>query len=457
MRNRGAANAREYRAPEDTLLYRVTPHLTKHPFFTFSSNEANLWSWLRAFKAQPSVDGFFLCLVLGLLAFGLVMMFSAGYVDAQTHEGNAYAYILPQAKNALLGLVVMFIISNINPKVFRDFAYIALAVSVVLLVVVLFYHTNLGENREQIARFIAIGGISFQPSEVAKLGLIMFCAADMAARRDIIMGRLTPPSPLPAYGMARLKTKAKNLARGAWESCSSVGVYAVVIGGVSGLVFLEKHLSGTILLLVIGLVMMWLGGVKWYWFLVPIGAIVLFAVAYWVGVGFVRKLFDDYMLERIVAWLDKDYDPLGKRWQVNQSLYAIGSGGLKGLGFGQSQQKHLYVSEPHNDFIFAIICEELGYLGAIAIMLLFVLLVRQGFVIAQRQRGEGKHFNSLLCMGICFQVGLQTALNIAVVTDTIPNTGIGLPFFSYGGTSLIILLAEMGIVLSCSRYMRKKR
>lgn len=439
------------------LARRVLPHPTEHPFFTFTKTEQGFGGYIKAIRDQQGVDGFFLVLVLGLLAFGLVMMFSAGYVDAQAHEGNAYAYILPQVKNAVLGLAVMFVVSNIHPRVFRDFAYIALLVSLILLVIVLFYHTNLGAGREDIARFIGFGGFSFQPSEIAKLGLIMFCAADMEARKDKILRKITPGRPIPRWGWARTKAKAKNHLRCAWEALSAVGVYAVVIGGMCGLVYFENHLSGMILLLLLGVVMMWLGGVKWCWFLLPIALIALVILAYKAGFEPVQKIFANYMQERITAWLDKDYDPQGARWQVNQSLYAIGSGGLFGLGFGQSQQKHLYVSEPHNDFIFSIICEELGYIGAVVILLLFVFLVRQGFVVAQRQRGDSRRFNGLLCMGICFQVGLQAALNIAVVTDTIPNTGIGLPFFSYGGTSLVILLAEMGMVLSCSRYMRKKR
>jgi cell division protein FtsW len=449
--------ARQSMPREDGLLRRVLPHPTEHPFFTFKKTKPGFGGLVKAIRAQQGVDTFFLILVLGLLAFGLVMMFSAGYVDAQAHEGNAYAYIIPQAKNALLGLAVMFVISNIHPSVFRDWAYAALGTSFVLLVVVLFYHTNLGAGREDIARFIGFGSFTFQPSEIAKLGLIMFCAADMEARKGKIMSKITLGGPFPRWGWARTKAKARDFIRRAWEALSAIGVYAVVIGGICGLVYKENHLSGTILLLLLGAVMMWLGGVKWYWFLIPVAGIALLILAYFAGVGFIQKIFANYMQERVTAWLDKNYDPLGARWQVNQSLYAIGSGGLFGLGFGRSQQKHLYVSEPHNDFIFSIICEELGYIGAVIILLLFVFLLRQGFIVAQRQRGDARRFNGLLCMGICFQVGLQAALNIAVVTDTIPNTGIGLPFFSYGGTSLVILLAEMGMVLSCSRFMRKKR
>jgi cell division protein FtsW len=160
-----------------------------------------------------------------------------------------------------------------------------------------------------------------------------------------------------------------------------------------------------------------------------------------------------YAGERITAWLDKDYDPLGARWQTNNSLYAIGSGGLLGTGLGQSKQKHLYVSEPQNDFIFSIVCEELGFVGAVAIIVLFALLIYRGIKIGMNAKDR---FGALLAMGIVFQVGLQVALNIGVVSDFLPNTGISLPFFSAGGTSLVILLGEMGMVLSISRSARKK-
>ncbi|MDR0884356.1 MAG: FtsW/RodA/SpoVE family cell cycle protein [Oscillospiraceae bacterium] len=423
------------------ILKRIVPHLSEYRLWTFDYKRGTgLTGLVQAIRAQKSVDGFFLCMVLVLLAAGLVMMFSAGYVDAQEHLGNAYAYIKPQATYALLGLVIMAVVSNVNPKVFRGFAYIAVAVSFVLLVVVLVYHTNLGAGREDIARYIPIFGGTFQPSEIAKLGLILFCAASMEARRAEIYGNT-----------GRVKKRVSW-----WRGLLAIAPYVVVVGGMSGLVFLEHHLSGTILIAFLGMVMMWLGGVKWYWFMIPIGAVAAFYLLYKAGFSPVVKIFQSYMLERVKAWQDKSYDPLGARWQVNQSLYAIGSGGFWGSGFGQSKQKHLYVSEPHNDFIFSILCEEFGYIGAIITMLLFALLVKQGFTIASRQNSSDKRFNSLLCMGICFQVGMQAALNIAVVTDTIPNTGIGLPFFSYGGTSLVILLAEMGMVLSCSRTTRRR-
>ena len=197
----------------------------------------------------------------------------------------------------------------------------------------------------------------------------------------------------------------------------------------------------------IGMVMTFLGGANYKWYVPIIIVGVIGVIVLITNPDILKK----YAGERIVAWLDKDYDPDGARWQTNQSLYAIGSGGLFGLGLGNSRQKHLYMPEPQNDFVFSIVCEELGFIRVVFIILLFVLLVWRGFVIAMRAKDT---FSSLLVMGIVFHVGLQTALNIAVVSDLIPNTGIGLPFFSYGGTSLVILLMEMGMVLGVSRYSK---
>ena len=213
------------------------------------------------------------------------------------------------------------------------------------------------------------------------------------------------------------------------------------------MVYLENHLSGTLLILAIGVTMMFMGEFKKHWFIIiGVAAVVLI-----VFVVTNPEILEKYAGARITAWLDKSYDPKGARWQTNNSLYAIGSGGLFGAGLGNSKQKHLFVSEPQNDFIFSIVCEELGFVGASIIILLFALLVWRGVVIGIHAKDR---FGALTAIGIVFQVGMQTALNIGVVTDTLPNTGISLPFFSYGGTSLMMLLAEMGMVLSVSRYSK---
>jgi len=189
---------------------------------------------------------------------------------------------------------------------------------------------------------------------------------------------------------------------------------------------------------------MWLSGVKKGYFVI-LAIIVGLAVTV---VILKPDILSGYQADRIIAWLDKSYDPLGSRWQTNQSLYAIASGGPFGLGLGNSRQKHMYVSEPQNDFIFAIVCEELGFVGATIIIGLFGLLIWRGFAIAKKNKDI---FGAMIVMGICLQIGLQVILNIAVVTDFFPNTGISLPFFSSGGTALVVLLAEIGLVLSVSR------
>lgn len=220
--------------------------------------------------------------------------------------------------------------------------------------------------------------------------------------------------------------------------------YTLIISVVCLLIVIENHISCTILVFLIGVGMMWLSGVKKGYF-------VFLAVFVALALVLVIKhpdILPGYAGDRIVAWLDKSYDPLDARWQTNQSLRAIASGGPFGLGLGGSRQKHMYVSEPQNDFIFAIICEELGFVGAIIIICLFAALVYRAFKIAVRAKDV---FGSMLTMGIALQVGIQVILNIAVVSDAIPNTGISLPFFSYGGTSLLLLLAEMGVILSVSR------
>lgn len=364
--------------------------------------------------ANGSIDVTFLLIVLALLITGLVMLFSAGYSYAYYKYDNSTYFIVRQGIFAILGVTAMLVISKINYNYFRYAAVIGMAVAFLLLVLVLL----LPEWKPGFKRWINLGFVTFQPSEIAKIAIVLFYA----------------------WACEKWQKQIKS----DWKYALYFGAVAIAF---AGLVYLENHVSGTILMLALSIAMLYLGGFNKWWFIVGIGVVVL-AVLFFV---MKPELLEEYAGERITAWLDKDFEPLGARWQTNQSLNAIGSGGLLGQGLGESKQKHLYVSEPQNDFIFAIVCEELGFVGAIAILVLFALLVWRGFVIAMNCRSK---FGALLSMGIVFQVGLQTILNILVVTDTIPNTGISLPFFSYGGTSLVILLAEMGIVLSVSRMSK---
>ncbi len=364
----------------------------------------------RLAPAAP-VDLPFLVLVLALVAFGLVMLFSASYAVALYRRGDPYAYIRPQLLYAALGLAAMWLASQVDYHIYHKLAWPVLGVSLVLLAAVLFMPEYNG-----CKRWLVIPGVgTLQPSEIAKFAVVLAFA-------HII-----------SLNASRMQSFA-------------VGVlpFALVLGAVAVLMLLEPHLSGTLLILGIGAVLMFVGGTALKWF-------VLAGVSAVGAVGAAVAVMPDlvpYAAARLASWLDPFADPLGDGHQTIQSLYAIGSGGATGLGLGNSRQKHLFVPEPQNDFIFSIVCEELGFVGALAVIALFVLLLLRGITLAVRAPDR---FGGLLVVGFVVQVAMQAALNIAVVTNTIPNTGISLPFFSSGGTSLMMLLGEMGVVLSVSR------
>ena len=391
------------------------------------------------FLALGGIDVFFLLLVIAILTIGLVMLFSASYTYAfYNKKGDSTYFFKRQLIFAVVGVICMLLVSKLRYDYLKILAVPGLIVSWGLLVIVLILPASFGEFH----RWINLGFFTFQPSEIAKLAIILFCAYEMDRNHKKIVGK--------SINRSKFADGVKELSGGhivVYNSFLQLLFYALVITVTAGLVYLEKHLFGTILILAIGVIMMYLGEIKRHWF-VLIAVIAAVAIIIFV---LNPQLLEKYAGARITAWLDKSYDPKGARWQTNNSLYAIGSGGLFGTGLGNSKQKHLYVSEPQNDFIFAIVCEELGFIRAVGIILLYVLLVWRGVVIGLKAKDR---FGAMLAMGIVFQVGLQTALNIGVVTDTLPNTGISLPFFSYGGTSLMMLLVEMGIVLSVSRYSR---
>ncbi len=365
----------------------------------------------RRGRALPAFDLPFLAILLALLSFGLLMLYSAGYAVALYRRGDAYTYIRPQLLLAALGAVAMYMASRIDYHIWHKLAWPLLGISLALLVVVLFMPEYNG-----CKRWIVLPGLgTLQPSEIAKFSVVLVFSHIISLNHD------------------RMKT-------------FSTGVlpFALVLGCVAVLMLLEPHLSGTVLILGIGAVLMFIGGTGLKWFgLAAVGGAAAIAAA----VLFLPDLVP-YAASRLSSWLDPFADPLGEGHQTIQSLYAIASGGAVGLGLGNSRQKYLYVPEPQNDFIFSILCEELGFVGAAAVLLLFLALFLRGMVIAVRARDK---FGALLVVGFVTQVILQAVLNIAVVTNTIPNTGISLPFFSSGGTSLLMLLGEMGIVLSVSR------
>lgn len=367
--------------------------------------------------ARGPLDLPFLLLVLILLCVGLVMLLSASFPSAQA-GGDAFHYIKRQGIFAVLGVVAMLWVGKINYQRFRGIANIALIVSIILLVLVII--PGVGVTSHNATRWLGIPNteLTFQPSEVAKLGIIVYFAASIAKKRE---------------RMLTLK-----------DGIVHHGVILVIIGV---LMLLEPHMSGAILLVGIGAVMMVVGGIHWLWVAggAALGSLGVYLVLF---TDLMEKI--GYNSHRITTWRDPFWDALEKSYQMAQSFITIGSGGLLGVGLGKSRQKFMFLPEEHNDFIFSVVCEELGLVGATLIMLLYAVLIIRGYWLAIHARDR---FGSLLIVGVTTQIALQTFLNIAVVSGVIPATGISLPFFSYGGTALAIQLAEMGIVLSVSRQI----
>lgn len=368
-------------------------------------------AWHSALLGRRApVDWPFAALVLAVLGVGLIALFSASYPSGLWQYGDGLYFIRRQALFAAMGLTAMFVASRVDYHIFHRLAWPLMGVTLLLLVVVLFMPDQKG-----FSRWIRLGPVSVQPSEIAKFAVIVLFAHIISVNYQ----------------------RMKKFSYG-------VMPFVAVLAVLTGLMLLEPHLSGTVLLLAIGAVMMFVGGTALVWFVAALGG--LAAVIATIVVAFPDLVW--YAMDRLEYWIDPFSDPLGKGHQTIQSMYAIGSGGLFGLGLGNSRQKHLYLPEPENDFVFSIWCEEMGFVGALAVIFLFLALMLRGVYIASRAKDK---FGAMLVVGITAQVIIQAALNIAVVTKTIPNTGISLPFFSYGGSSLVMLLGEMGIVLSVSR------
>lgn len=365
------------------------------------------------FFQSGKLDITFLSFVLILLTIGLVMLFSASYAYSLEYYDNSYKFIIRQALFAGAGIIAMFITSRINYHFWRKVSWLVYIVTALMLVALLILPPMV--SGMSVKRWFAIGGFSFQPSEIAKFAIVILFSTLIAANQKLMNN---------------------------WKF---ILFLFGILGATCLLVVLEPHLSATVLIAAIGVVLIYIGGLNRK---VVIAGIVVAAAGVVLVIITQSTGFISYGADRIKYWLDPWADATGEGFQTIQSLLAIGSGGILGRGIGQSRQKYLWVPEPHNDFIFSIVCEELGLVGAVLIIILFALLVWRGFTIAMRSTDK---FGSMLAIGLTFQVGLQAMLNIWVVTNTIPNTGISLPFFSYGGTSLLILLAEMGIVLSVSR------
>lgn len=381
--------------------------------------------------ARGPLDLPFLMLVLLLTAIGVIMMFSASYADALYNMDDPTYYFMRQGLFAIGGVVIMYIMSKINYQTLRWLSVFALVGSIILLIMVKI--PGIGASGGGANRWIrAIGPLPrWQPSEAAKLGVILYFSARLSKRNT-----------------EKKRHFDKRTYSGHFlELLDRIGFlelvpYGVVLVIIAGLLLLQPHLSATILILAIGASILFAAGIRLGWF---VAGGTLMTAALWLVIN-----TTDYMADRIAIWQNPWTDTQGDGYQIVQSLYAIGSGGLLGLGLGNSRQKFLYLPELQNDYVFPIVCEELGFIGAAMILLLFALLIIRGYWLALHARDR---FGALLIVGITTQVAVQVFLNIGVVTNLIPPTGISLPFFSYGGTALVIQLVEMGIVLSVSRQI----
>lgn len=384
----------------------------------------------------------FFIIMLGLMAFGLVMLLSSSYAYSyyETDGESSLHFFFREIIFMGLGLTVMYVFSRLDYKKLKYFANIALVGSwgLVLLTIVI----GKIEGEGEINRWLDLGPFDIQPSEIAKFAVVLFCATGLDKNHKKMVS--TRPSKVTwAVKLADI-TNGKVVFT---EGTVILFFYAFFIGLTAVFVLLGSHLSGAILILLFGVAMLWMGEGRARWFVIGgIAAVIVLVIV----INFYDDIpvLKDYMADRIGSWLNKDLTDTDKRWQTNHSLFALGSGGFFGSGLGNSKQKYFYVSESHTDFIFSIIGEELGFVGCCLVLGLFTILILRGIYIGMRARDR---FGALLAFGIMMQIGLQVALNVAVVTDTLPNTGISLPFFSYGGSSTLVTLGEMGFLLSVSR------
>ncbi len=380
----------------------------------------------RFFNLTSGFDMPFFIILMIVLVVGLATLYSASHVYAFNYQdGDSYFYIRKQLLWVAIGLVGMLLVSMVDYHVLHKFAWVIWGLSLVLLILALVLPSSTG-----VHRWIRIPGLGqFQPSELAKFALVLLFAH------------------LISLNHKKMKTFTKGF----------LPLFALLIV-TCVLVIAEPHLSGTMLIGLLGFAMMYIGGVRIGWLLGVLGVGVAGIVVMVAVLG--------YEQDRILVWLhplesfaneivfEDGISGRNHAWQTIQSLYAIGSGGLLGLGPGDSRQKHLFLPEPQNDFIFSVFCEEMGYIGALLVLVLFAVLVWRGFVIGMRSPDK---FGCMLAVGLTLQIGLQVAINVAVVSNLMPNTGISLPFFSYGGTSILMLMLQMGVVLSISRQARMEK
>ncbi len=368
-------------------------------------------------KSTPAADRIFFMIVIILSIFGTVMVFSAGYAYAEFRYDNPYFFIQRQSVWMLIGIAVMIFASHIKPEIYKKITPYLYGATIILLILVL----AIGFVGNGAQRWISIGPITIQPSEIAKMTIVMMLAYYFSENEKLALDK---------------QSKRNTFIFGTVLPFTIIAIPIV-------LVMLQKHLSCIIILGMLGLLVIIASGINTRY-------ITMFSAFGGIGVTCIA-IFTDYTKDRITVWQDPEAYKLTGGWQTLQGLMAIGSGGMFGLGYGNSLLKYCYVSEPANDMIFAILCEELGLVGAIFTLLLFSIFIARGFTLALRCRNV---FERLVTLGICIKIAIQVLLNVAVVTNTIPNTGISLPFFSYGGSSLIMLFFEAGMILSFSRYAK---
>lgn len=355
-------------------------------------------------------------IIIILLSLGIVMVLSASAPSAIAESGNSYSYVIKQLKAAILGIILMLIISKIDYRIYKKFYKAIYWISVLILLLVLI--PGLGSSSNGATRWIDLKFIQFQPSELTKIGLIVFYAGYLADHK----------SELKSFGKGFVKPL----------------IY--ILPPIAILYFVQNHLSASVVIGAVTCVMMIMAGCRLLYFVIAglIGALVMT-----VGIIALQATGKGgFRIKRIMSFMDPWADATEVGWQAVQGLYAIGSGGLFGVGLGESKQKYLYIPEPHNDFIFSILAEELGFVGCVIVILLFAIFIWRGILIAIKSPDM---FGSLLATGITTLIGVQVIINIGVVTSSIPNTGMPLPFFSYGGTALLILLCSCGVLLNISR------
>ena len=377
-------------------------------------------------KAKKSqVDFVLIIIIIILLSFGIVMVLSASAPSALAETGDSYTYVTKQAIFAVGGLAIMWFVSKIDYRIYKKFYWLIYWCSVGVLLLVLI--PGLGINAGGARRWINVGFSQFQPSEITKIGMIIFYAGYLSDHKEDL------------------------------RSFKKGFIYPLLwlMPPVLIALFIQNHLSVGIVMSAITFVMMLMAGCRLLYFVITglvVGGGGIAALMAYFSMAGDSAGDSNFRFGRILNYMDPWQDPTGQGWQTIQSLYAIGSGGLFGVGLGESKQKYLYVSEPQNDFIFSILAEELGFVGCVVVIVLFALFIWRGILIAMKAPDM---FGSLLATGITTLVMVQVVINIGVVTNTIPNTGMSLPFFSAGGTALVMLLGMCGILLNISKSRSK--